>query len=293
MAYRLGVDMGANSIGWCILDLNGDGAPCAVRDMGVRLFHDGRDPQSGVSLAADRRIARSARRRRDRYLLRRKDLMAALIRFGLMPADKAARKALENLDPYEIRARGLDGPLELHHLGRALFHMNQRRGFRSNRKTDAGGTDTGKIKDAAGKLAQAITDEGARSVGEFLFARHLRREPVRARLNGVGAKAVYDFYPQRSMLEAEFDALWLAQAQYRPGLSTETREALRDILFRQRPLRPVMPGKCALDPARSGEDAGGFRAPWALPAGSGISHPARTGQPAHPVPGSFGATVKH
>src|SRR5947207_4608698 len=40
-----------------------------------RIFPDGRNPQSKQSNAAGRRLARSARRRRDRYLQRRGKLM--------------------------------------------------------------------------------------------------------------------------------------------------------------------------------------------------------------------------
>ncbi len=47
------------------------------------------------------------------------------------------RKSLVTLDPYELRRKGLDKPLSGEEFGRALFHLNQRRGFRSNRKTDA------------------------------------------------------------------------------------------------------------------------------------------------------------
>lgn len=267
MRTRLGIDIGSNSIGWCLLDFDRNGTPTGIRDIGVRIYPSGRDPQSGTSLAVDRRRARSARRRRDRYLLRRKDLMAALVRHGLMPADTHERKALEALDPYALRAEALDRKVPLHHVGRALFHLHQRRGFQSNRKTERRkDDDPGKIKDAGDRLAEAMREADARTLGEFLAKRHVQREPVRARLVGEGAKAVYDFYPQRWMLEAEFAALWDAQHEYHgDALGDAAREEIHGIMFRQRPLRPVDPGKCALDPAGSKDDTGGFRAPWALP----------------------------
>ena len=85
----------------------------------------------------ERRVARGQRRRRDRYLGRRDHLMRKLIEYGLMLADSDTRKKLEQLDPYELRAAALDRPLEPHALGRALFHLDQRRGFKSNRKATA------------------------------------------------------------------------------------------------------------------------------------------------------------
>ena len=150
MALRLGLDLGTNSIGWCLLKLDSQGRPAGVIDTGVRLLtvneEAGRDPQSKQSLAADRRAARAQRRRRDRFLKRQKRLMTTLVEAGLMPAEEPARKALETLDPYYLRAEALNRPLELHEIGRAIFHLNQRRGFKSNRIADAGDSEDGAIK---------------------------------------------------------------------------------------------------------------------------------------------------
>ena len=133
--YRLGLDMGTNSIGWAAVRIDEKANPVGMLGMGVRIFPDGRDEQSKQSNAVDRRMARGQRRRRDRYLQRRRDLMQALIEYGLMPSDSNERKALESLEPYALRARALDEPLQPCELGRALFHLDQRRGFKSNRKT--------------------------------------------------------------------------------------------------------------------------------------------------------------
>ncbi|MHA1538427.1 MAG: type II CRISPR RNA-guided endonuclease Cas9 [Alphaproteobacteria bacterium] len=259
MAYRIGLDMGSNSLGWCIVDLGGKGKPVGVRDLGVRIYPDGRDPKSKASLAVDRRVARSMRRRRDRYLLRRSDLMAALVEHGLMPEDEAGRKKLEKLDPYEIRAGALDEAVPLHHLGRALFHLHQRRGFKSNRKTDkADDKEAGKIDSASRRLKDMIAGESARTLGEFLAARHAKRKEVRARLKGEGAKSEYTFYPTRDLVEAEFDALWIAQAKHHPELTEVARAEIGNIFFRQRPLKPVEPGRCTFEPDEQ-------RLPRALP----------------------------
>ena len=64
--------------------------------------------------------------------MRRGELIQALVEFGLMPPDPEARKELQHLDPYSLRARALDQSLRPFELGRALFHLDQRRGFKSN-----------------------------------------------------------------------------------------------------------------------------------------------------------------
>ena len=121
---RLGLDLGTNSIGWWIYGIN-NREPASVVDGGVRIFSDGRDPKSKGSLAIDRRLARGQRRRRDRFLRRKAALIKRMAMVGLMPEDPKAAKELELLDPYELRANGLDQPLPLAHFGRALFHLNQ------------------------------------------------------------------------------------------------------------------------------------------------------------------------
>ena len=77
-SYRLGLDLGSNSIGWAAIRLDDKGEPCGILDMGVRVFPDGRDAKSKESNAVTRRVARGARRRRDRYQKRRADLLRRL-----------------------------------------------------------------------------------------------------------------------------------------------------------------------------------------------------------------------
>src|SRR3546814_18092860 len=103
MTTHLGLDIGTNSIGWCLYDSD------SIRDIGVRIFSDGRDPKSGASLAVDRRNARAMHRRRDRYLRRRSALLQALVETGLMPVDAKDARALAGCDPYDLRKRGQIG----------------------------------------------------------------------------------------------------------------------------------------------------------------------------------------
>ena len=108
MNLRLGLDLGTNSIGWCLLELNTNNEPISIFRTGVRIFNDGRDPKSLTSLKANRREARSARRRRDRFIQRQKYLMNELVRAGLMPEEKSEREAMVFHDPYAIRKKALD-----------------------------------------------------------------------------------------------------------------------------------------------------------------------------------------
>ena len=257
MKYRLGLDMGTNSIGWAAVKLDESGNPCGVLDMGVRIFPDGRNPKDQSSLAVQRRVPRGQRRRRDRYLHRREDLMDALVLCGLMPPDEVSRKSLEGTDPYRLRARALDHRLTPYELGRAIFHLNQRRGFKSNRKSDAkADAKESKVKlERISTLGKLMKDTDARTLGEYLARRHAAGQPVRAR-------AETGFDTDRSMYDAEFDAVRSAQ-QPRHALTTGQWEQLKDIIFFQRPLRPVPPGPCLLELDESGKPLP--RAPKAVP----------------------------
>ncbi len=267
MRYRLALDLGSTSLGFALLRLDEQSNPCAIIKAGVRIFSNGRDPD-GNSLAVTRRMARAMRRRRDRLLRRKARMMNLLIAHGFFPQDPAARKALEHINPYELRAQGLDEPLAPEEFARALFHLNQRRGFQSNRKTDKKDNDSGALKSAIGRMRSALNEGQARTVGELLFKRMQSGQTVRARyresktLRPDGKTKVdksYDLYIDRAMVIAEFEALWHKQASLNPSLFTiDAYRDLKDCLTKQRPLRPVRPGRCTFLPDEE-------RAPLALP----------------------------
>ena len=132
--YRLELDLGTNSIGWCIYSLDGNNKPEVLIDMGVRIFSDGRDPKTKEPLVVERRTARGLRRILHRRKQRRKQMFCLLQEQGLMPNDAVQATALKSLNPYELRVRALDAKLEPYELGRVLFNLSVRRGFKSNRK---------------------------------------------------------------------------------------------------------------------------------------------------------------
>ena len=260
LRYRLGLDIGTTSIGWSMVRLNAQDEPVAIIRAGVRIFSDGRNPKDGSSLAVTRRLARQIRRRRDRLLKRKERMLEALVRLGFFPKNKMERESLVDLDPYVLRKKGLYEPLSGAEFGRALFHINQRRGFLSNRKTDKNDSDSSVLKRAIAGLREKLQEEKCQTLGEWLANRHAVKQSVRARLRGKTQKdKAYDFYADRAMIEHEFDTLWATQQPLNPVLFTDAaRDELKDILLFQRRLRPVPPGRCTLLPQE-------IRAPLALP----------------------------
>lgn len=281
MVWRLGLDFGTNSIGWAAVEIKG-GEPVALNDAGVRIFTDGRNPKDKQSNAVKRREPRSARRNRDRAQNRQARLMRELIECGLMPSGEPERKALEGgkgvaqgeFDPWILRARALDETISPYQLGRVIFHLSQRRGFKSNRKTDRADSDKGKVKEAIKRTQASLAEQNARTIGEFFGRARLEtalanavaakgeRSPqplARVRKSGSGAKWQYDYYPTRELILDEFDQIWRKQAAFHPATLTDAAlKIIRETLAFQWPLKAPPIGKCTLLPDE-------FRAPKALP----------------------------
>ncbi len=270
----LGLDLGVSSLGWALLELDrGTQEPIGVKALGVRIFPAGveGDVESGreESRGAKRRERRLQRRQLWRRARRDASVFHALQAAGLLPPgdgrDPAARHALllaldaqiaETLlvfgiaksdvgerAVYLLRARALDHALPPHHVGRALYHLAQRRGFQSNRIADvsvidAVEADLGKVKGGIFTLEQEILDAQARTLGEFLASRS-QDEGVRRR------------YTARQMLKDEFAKIWEAQCGHHADLMVdEARERIQRTIFAQRPLKSQrhLVARCELEP---------------------------------------------
>jgi CRISPR-associated endonuclease Csn1 len=147
-----------------------------------------------------------------------------------------------------MRSRAVRTSVSPFELGRALFHLDQRRGFKSNRKTDSK-QETG-FSERIGELHRRIAESGALTLGDHLYRRRRKGKVVRARPEA-------GFYPDRALYEAEFDAIRKNAAHI--GLRDDQWNELRDTIFFQRPLKPVDPGWCLFE-------EGERRAHRALPA---------------------------
>lgn len=206
----LGLDIGSNSVGWALVDeANG-----LLFGMGVRVFPEGVDRDtSGAehSKNEQRRIARGHRRQIARRARRKAALRRSLIEAGFW-SDEAGDV---DADPYALRAKGLDESLTLAEFGRALMHLNQRRGFLSNRKADRGRRkENSETLQEISALAEAIQSSGARTLGEYF---HQQRQSG----NGSDIDKVRGKHTRRNMFEDEFERLWESQRRFYPDLLTE------------------------------------------------------------------------
>jgi len=273
--YILGIDLGTNSLGWAAVKIGPHG-PIGLLDggLGVRVFQAGLDETGGLgneeSRNRARREARLRRRQVERRARRLRKVFRLLQSYDLLPPGPSStgaerQKILNQLDseivhskwfeekvqsgrfpfahqavPYVLRTVALDEALPPFYLGRALFHLAQRRGFLSNRVgNEKNRQEQGQVRAAVQELAEKIQQSGARTLGEYLS----RLNPAEQRLRGR--------YTSRSMYLREFDALWTAQARHHPATLTDDRKKqLYQAIFYQRPLwhDPDAVGKCSLEP---------------------------------------------
>ncbi len=289
--YVLGIDLGSASLGWAAIALDDSGTPAGLLRTGVRIFEPAvtGDVEKGQdeSNAVARRTARLIRRQLRRRAARQSELFRLLQRHGLLPQyegadadasqqrhailnafDKelaakwtrqgnATERAATELPLYLLRKTALDQALEPFELGRVLYHLSQRRGYKSNRKEKAskiGAAGKSKKEDDLGQVEgdiKGLLDEihrsGARTLGEYFASLDPHTQKVRRRWTG------------RKMYEEEFSLIWAKQAAFYPALLTEElqREAKR-LLFYQRPIKAQahLIGGCELEPGES-------RAAWA------------------------------
>ncbi len=280
----LGLDLGARSIGWALLDYENDN-PASIVQAGARIFEAGveGDLESGreESRGKQRRDARQARKQTDRRARRHKKLAHVLQRAGLLPegplatgqqqhdfflaldkqlrapyaddlpVDAPSRALLPHVFPYWLRARALDAKLEPYELGRGLYHLGQRRGFLSNRKVPDKDDEKSVVKQGISELRQLMAEAGARTLGEY-FAGLDPTDPQ--------ARRIRQRWTGRQMYLDEFDAIWAAQAKHYPELLIDDlRGKVHSAIFYQRSLKVQkhLIGKCELEVGRR-------RAPMAL-----------------------------
>ena len=272
----LGLDLGSNSIGWALLE-EVDKRPQSIIDLGCRIFNKAVEDQTPTPKNVSRRNARLTRRVLQRRSRRKQRMLHYLISLSLLPEslrnDHSPEITLNSIgDPYELRAKALDDPLEKYELGRIFLHFVQRRGFLSNRKTILGDLvddpdviavlaeaeeeeDTSSeqakeetlFKKQISVLRQTIADKKCRTLGEYLFS--IKAPLTKRNRTHSGGQLRTD----RQMYREELDLIWKEQAKYLSTLTDEVKEQIENIIFFQRPLklRSDRIGKCSLEPKKN------------------------------------------
>lgn len=258
----LGIDLGTNSLGWAILDEQ------TVLKAGVLVFEEGVNREQSDSLetpAAVRRAKRMARRLRFRRHLRRRLILRILIdnnmcplsveelkawtQTGHFPKDNVTfidwLKSTDTRNPYCDRARSAAEKVDPLTLGRAIYHLAQRRGFKSGRRdqpeegdegTSARAKELGVVKGDIARISAELEKTGL-TLGQFFY--HEIKAGRKVRKQHTGRNEHYQKEWER-----------IAKVQ---NLDKTLAERLARTLFWQRPLREqsFLVGKCPLEPTRN------------------------------------------
>lgn len=242
LRYTLGLDIGIASVGWAVLENNIDGEPIKIERLGVRIFDKAEQPKTGASLAEPRREARGQRRtiRRRRH---RKDRIKQLIQQNDIMTRVEMAEMFEHsqfeTSVYELRVQALERALTKQEFVRVLIHLAQRRGYKSNSKSEeAKDKENGKVKSAISENKKCMEENGYRTVGEMLL-----KDDRFWKCNPDGTKIFvphnhpddYRTTVERSMVEDEIRLIFSRQhALGAPYATSEFEQAYLEIWGSQR-----------------------------------------------------------
>lgn len=263
----LGLDTGTNSLGWAVVDRDEESGEYALVDRGEIIFQEGVKIEKGIesSRAAERTGHRALRRQYFRRRLRKIEVLRVLVAHDLCPrlSDEELhewhvhkkyplnddfmlwQRTSDNEDknPYHYRHICLHRQLDLNNieerfiLGRALYHLAQRRGFLSNRLEQTDEKETGKVKDAITGLSEEMKEAGCEYLGDYFFKLYSEQgNLVRLRSRYTAREEHY---------KREFHAICRKQ-----GLDEQLTKELERALYFQRPLKSQRQGvgKCTFEP---------------------------------------------
>jgi len=242
----LGLDIGIASCGWALVDFEQG----QILGAGTWGFEVPEVPKTRESKAVQRRVARGQRRRLRRRRQRMREIRKLLQKNGLLetakaPADiKSQSKPL--LDPWPLRAEGLDRLLTGEEFAAILIHIAKHRGYRSNSKSEKSTNAPSEDKKVLAGLA-AMEEKSARyrTIGE-MFA--LDEEFADKKRNRDGD---YSHTVARKLHEDEIKLLFKRQREVGNQFADEPLEkAYSSLAFDQLPLQgsEKLLGKCPFEP---------------------------------------------
>lgn len=241
-----GIDLGIASCGWAVLRHPTSGDPSGeIVAMGSWMFDVPETDKERTPTNQIRRGNRLLRRAIRRRAQRMAEIRRLFAQHGLLAGHEPDALKRAGLDPWELRARGLDKPLSPAEFAVALGHIAKRRGFKSAKKgkeANTAGDDQKMLKALEGteeKLARY------RTVGAML-ARDPEFTTRKRNRDGDYSRTV-----KREHLVEEVQKLFSEQRRLGNELaSTELEQAFTGIAFRQLKMQDSekLVGMCQFEP---------------------------------------------
>ena len=241
MKKVLGLDLGVGSIGWSLIALDEGQRPAEILGMGCRIvpltdeenkFASG----GGISENAKRTQMRTMRKMLDRYQQRRTKLANILREHQMYPDEALMQLPLMQLWQLRADAATPGRQLSLPELGRVLYHLSQKRGYRHSKSDESGEDKETKYVAEVKSRYQQIQEEGL-TVGQH-FAKLLKDNEQHSERGGVyyNYRTKDQVFPREAYAE-EFDRIMAVQRSFHPSLTDRLIAKLRDCIFYQRPLK--------------------------------------------------------
>lgn len=229
MKKILGLDLGSASVGWAVIKEDENGTK--IEALGSRIIPLSTDDANeftqgkAISKNSSRTERRTQRKGYNRYQQRRAKLTLFLNQMGMLP-DKTLI-GLEKLTLWSLRAQAVNEQLTLPQIGRVLYHVNQKRGYRSSREDNNDKSQKDYVKQV-NQRHQDITERGI-TIGQ-LFFEELSKDRTYRTKNQV--------FPRKAYQE-EFDRIVACQREFYPEIFTDQNiDLLRNqIIFYQRSLK--------------------------------------------------------
>ncbi|MEW6012865.1 MAG: type II CRISPR RNA-guided endonuclease Cas9 [Elusimicrobiota bacterium] len=260
--YRLGLDLGVGSIGFCILSLKNDETPDEIVLAGSRIFK----PSEGGEERRLKRLQRNSHRHKRERLFKLWKLLSEK-GLSLKAPDKLEKEDPLNGDTsqkrfpkevlfqnvYILRYKALNEKLSLMELGYVIYHLANHRGTASLRTFED--FDENKKKENKEMQAKAdnsfkiIKDKKYRTYGELIYKEKIEGKKlgnlgkIRNRSNAV------EFIPTRDLILTELDEILKKQKSFYPQILTDDYiEKIKEILnFEYDKIIPE-PGHCPYFP---------------------------------------------
>lgn len=233
--YRLGLDVGIKSVGWCVLECDENGEPIQINALNSRIFDAAEQPKTGASLAEPRRNARGLRRRIRRKSFRLERIRKLFSENGIELFETqddliCLKEEYKNLDVVKLRSDALDKKLTEAEFARVLYSLARHRGFKSNKREGAKDSDEGKLLGSIRKSEEEMRESGMRTRGEQLYKKYLMEgKPV----HNKGGD--YSMCVSRDILVKEIELLFEKQKEFGNNFATdENKEKYLDIFLSQR-----------------------------------------------------------
>ena len=245
--YRLGLDVGIKSVGWCVLECDENGEPIQINALNSRIFDAAEQPKAGASLAEPRRNSRGLRRRIRRKSFRLERIRKLFSENGIELFETqddliCLKDEYKNLDVVKLRSDALDKKLTEAEFARVLYSLARHRGFKSNKRvvvTDDDDeekkgkrkeNDEGELLSSIRKSEEEMRESGMRTRGEQLYKKYLMEgKPV----HNKGGD--YSMCVSRDILVKEIELLFEKQKEFGNNFATdENKEKYLDIFLSQR-----------------------------------------------------------